>query len=94
MGAAWGELATLFGEVATINGLTVPVTSGAAVRLTDEYGAGGINPTQMVQIYSQISGGPIPEIGMHIQFQDRIYRIESIRELTVTYEISAVQVIA
>lgn len=94
IGSAWGELQTLFGEVATINGLTVPVTTGAAVRLSDEYGAGGINPIQAVQIYSQIAGGPIPQVGEHIQFQDRTYRIEVIRELTVTWEIEAVQVIA
>jgi len=93
MGAAWGELQTLFNKVATINGLTVPVTTGAAVRLADDYGPGGINATQAVQIYSQILGGPIPEIGSQIQFQGLTYRIESIRELTVTWEIMAVQVI-
>lgn len=94
MGAAWNQLQSLFGKTATINGLTVPVTSGAAVRLSDEYGEGGINPLQAVQIYSQIAGGPIPEIGMRILFQGRTYRVESIRELSVTYEINCVQVVA
>jgi hypothetical protein len=92
--AAVGELQTVFPNTATIDGVVVPVTTGLAVMLGEEYGPGGINATQAVALYYLIDGNPVPAIGQHLLFKDYTYRVESIRQLSTTWVVEAMQVIA
>jgi hypothetical protein len=91
--AAVGHAQTLFGNTATIGGVDVPIVTGTVVRLGEEYGPGGINATQAIAFSYAIDGTPAPVIGQHIVFNGLTFRIETIQQNPIIWEIEAVQVI-
>jgi hypothetical protein len=89
--AAFGQLQSVFGERATIQGFDVPVTQGPNVRLEKGYGDGGTNALKLVTLWYVIDEGPVPIVNGAVNFRGLDYFIETINQHSATWEIVATQ---
>jgi hypothetical protein len=94
MTAAFGELQRVFNATAVVNGITVPVSRGQPVQLSEKFEDGGIIQTQAISLSFAIAGNPVPQTEQTVVFNGLSYRIWRVQNNVATWVIDCLQLTA